>query len=221
MSEPSSVPFRHYPICLDINGKKCTVVGGGKVAYRRAASLVAAGAQVTVISPSFCDEMATLDAVTRKDKCFEDDDLADSFLAFAATDDRDVNERVAAAAKARGLLVNVADDPPHCSFIVPATLTRGPLTVSISTSGVSPALAGRLRRALEEQLGEEYEQLLNLLSEFRPQVLANLPDPARRHDLLTALAAPEMLDALREHGLDAARASMENLIQQAWSTPAP
>ena len=93
-------------------------------------------------------------------------------LVLAATDDRQVNARVSAAAQAQGLWVNVADDPEFCTFIVPAQVKRGDLTLAISTGGASPALARKLRRELQQQFGPEYRPYLALLKGLRDRLLS-------------------------------------------------
>jgi siroheme synthase-like protein len=141
----------YYPIFLDVAGKPVVVVGAGKVALRKTKGLLEAGACVTVIAPRAEPEFAGL-AVTMRGRRFRISDIAGAVLAFAATDDRRVNRRVAEAAGRRGIPVNVADAPAECAFIVPARITRGSLQIAISTGGESPRLAAALRRKIEENL---------------------------------------------------------------------
>jgi siroheme synthase-like protein len=147
---------RFYPLFLDISGKRVVVVGGGKVAYRKAAALIDAGARVTVIAPQF-DERFDMSAAERIAREYREGDLAGACLAFAATDGRDVNERVAREAKSLGIPVNVADSPEECDFIVPARARRGSIQIAISTSGTNPALAAKIRAQIEMLLDDILE----------------------------------------------------------------
>jgi siroheme synthase-like protein len=141
----------YYPIFLDIAGKPVVVVGAGKVALRKTRGLVEAGARVTVVAPRAEPGFAELDVVIQR-RAFRSSDVRGAVLAFAATDDRRVNHRVALAAGRLGIPVNVADAPGECAFIVPARIRRGNLQIAISTGGESPRLAAALRRKIEENL---------------------------------------------------------------------
>src|SRR5262245_2635023 len=128
--------MRYYPIYLDLNGRDVLVVGGGAIAEGKALQLVEAGARVTVVSPELTDALRA--AVEREEinhlsDAFAEGDLNGAFLVIGATDDRNVNERIARAAKERGLLCNVVDQPDLCNFITPALVTRGELQISVST----------------------------------------------------------------------------------------
>ena len=132
-----------YPVFLDLTGLPVLVVGGGPVALRKATGLFEAGAAVTVVAPDVVDGVAEIATVERR--AYATDDLTGMRLVFTATDDPAVNAQVAADARAAGVFVNSADDPDNCTFILPAIARRGSLTVAVSTGGVSPALASRLR----------------------------------------------------------------------------
>ncbi|MFP3982558.1 MAG: bifunctional precorrin-2 dehydrogenase/sirohydrochlorin ferrochelatase, partial [Desulfurivibrionaceae bacterium] len=160
----------YFPVCLDLNNRPCLVIGGGRVAARKAKQLLACGAEVSVISPELDSELAVLaDAgqINWQQRFYKKGDLVRAFLVIAATDDPAVQSAVYAEAEDVGVLLNVADAPQWCNFILPATVRRGDLAVSISTSGRSPALAKKLREDLEEQFGNEYDLLLRLLGSLR------------------------------------------------------
>jgi siroheme synthase-like protein len=127
------------------------VVGAGKVALRKARGLVESGARVTVVAPAWLSEFETM-PVRLVGRRFRASDLNGAVLAFAATDDREVNRRVGEEAARRGIPANVADAPGECSFLVPARVRRGSLQIAVSTGGESPKLAAELRRRLEEVL---------------------------------------------------------------------
>ncbi|MCU1397257.1 MAG: putative precorrin-2 dehydrogenase [Acidimicrobiales bacterium] len=133
-----------YPVFLDLSGTRVLVVGGGPVALRKATGLADAGARVTVIAPSTVSAIDTV-AVEVDHRPFQEGDVVGFQLVITATDDPAVNALVAADATSHGIWVNSADDPDNCTFILPAVARRGPITVAVSTGGMSPALAGRLR----------------------------------------------------------------------------
>jgi siroheme synthase-like protein len=163
----------YYPILLNIQGKKCLIVGGGEVALRKAQMLVEHGATVEVVSPTFCPELnqlvkdGTIQAIHRD---YETADLNDVFLAVAATDDIKTNEKVATEARKIGILVNVVDKPDISDFIVPSYFRRGDIIVAVSTSGRSPALARKIRGELERDFKAEYAQLAVIASEVRNEL---------------------------------------------------
>lgn len=140
---------------LDLSGRRCVVIGGGKVAGRKARKLLQARAEVVVISPETEPEIESV-AVEVHRRPYREGDLEGAYLAFAATDVREVNAAVAREAKERGIPVNVADKPAEGDFAVPSTLRRGRLQVAVSTGGASPALARKIRLKLEESFGPEW-----------------------------------------------------------------
>jgi precorrin-2 dehydrogenase / sirohydrochlorin ferrochelatase len=164
-----------YPIFAIIENKPCLVVGGGAVGERKVQDLMAAGAQVTVVSRTLTPELASLASrgeIRYLSSDFTAAQVEGMALVMAATDDPEVNAQVSAAAQARAIWVNVADDPEHCTFIVPAQVRRGDLTLAISTGGASPALARQLRQELQQHFGPEYGPYLDLLQRVRTRVLA-------------------------------------------------
>jgi precorrin-2 dehydrogenase/sirohydrochlorin ferrochelatase len=194
---------RYYPIQLDLKGRPCLVVGGGEVALRKARSLVEAGAEVTVVAPEVHPKLRAFGGVNLVERAWRDTDLHGVFLVVVATDDAVTNRAVARDAADLGLLVNVVDCPALSNFIVPATLRRGELSISISTGGASPALARRLREKLEAQFGEEYAALVEVVAEARKLVIERVPDEARRGEILREFAHERWLAVLRERGREA------------------
>lgn len=150
----------YYPVFLDLRGRDVLVVGAGKVALRKAQGLAEAGARVTVVAPRVEPGFADL-RVTLHQRAFEPSDIASQALVFAATDDRAVNQAVAAAARARGIWCNVADAPAEGAFLVPSRIHRGDLQVAVTTSGRSPRIAASLRRQIEELLDAQLAQGLS------------------------------------------------------------
>ena len=163
----------YYPVFLSISGRKCVVVGGGQVALRKVRGLLEHSADVGVISPHLCPELVQL-AESGEIRVFNREyrtgDLADAFVAIVATDDRELNRQVAEEANSKAVLVNVVDDAENSDFIVPSYLRRGEVTIAVSTSGRSPALARKIRTRLEKELGNEYASLIRLIGEVRAEV---------------------------------------------------
>jgi precorrin-2 dehydrogenase/sirohydrochlorin ferrochelatase len=167
--------MKTYPIFAIIEDKPCLVVGGGAVGERKVLDLLAAGARVTVVSRTLTPELAALadrEEIRYLPEDFRDPQVEGMALVMAATDDPQVNARVSAAAQARAIWVNVADEPEYCTFIVPAQVRRGDLTLAISTGGASPALARQVREELQQRFGPEYGPYLDLLRRVRTRVLA-------------------------------------------------
>jgi siroheme synthase-like protein len=176
--------MRYYPVFLDIQERPCVVIGGGREAQRKVEGLLAAGANVTVISPTLTPDLkAMLDegrfSWTERD--YHDGDVEGYDLVMVATDDGKVNATVREEGKRRRVWVNAADDPPNCDFILPAVIRRGSITIAASTGGGSPALARRLREELEAYLTEEMPALAELLKEVRAELRERsiLPDAER------------------------------------------
>ena len=155
-----------YPVNLLVAGRRVLVVGGGTVAADKVRGLLAAGAVVHVVASRTSDEVRA-QAVTWEERPYRRGEVAGYRLIVACTDDPTVNQAVFEDAEAAGVWVNAADDPAHCSYTLPARTHRGPLMVTVSTSGHSPALAAWLRDQLAEQLGPEHDTLLELLAEAR------------------------------------------------------
>jgi siroheme synthase-like protein len=173
MNRKKSKATDYYPIFLNLQGKKCVVVGGGKVALRKVRMLLDCGADVIVVSPKPCPEIVKLSEdglirLIRRD--YETGDLKDAVIAMACTDMKKVNRKVAGEAKKAGVLVNVADDSEPSDFIIPSFFRRGNLTIAVSTSGVSPAFARKIRAKLEKGFGEEYGSLLSIIGEVRSTI---------------------------------------------------
>ena len=160
-----------YPVELVVAGKRCVVVGGGSVAARKVAGLLAAGADVLVVAPVISDEIKAT-PVQKAEREYRRSDLEGAWLVIAATDDPEVNDEVYTDGENAHVWVNSADDPEACSFTLAAVLRRGPVTVAVSTSGHSPALAAWLKGQIADQLGPEIAELAVLLSEARDQLKA-------------------------------------------------
>ncbi len=165
-----------YPINLKIKDRNCIVVGGGDVACRKIRELLVCGARVTVISPEVSEAitaMAAAEEINWQARTYQQGDLNDAFLVFAATDNPEVQKSVGAEALKKGILFNCVDNPRACSFQVPAKVRRGDFMLTVSTGGGSPAFAAQLRRQLALEYGREYEPFIDLLGRIRTRIVGD------------------------------------------------
>lgn len=180
----------YFPIVLEMTGRHCLVIGGGAVAERKIASLLAVGAEVTVISPEVTNAIfgwSKNNSIQLKVRRYQSGDLAGYQLVFVATDDPEVNDRVYREGKSCGVWVNAADEPAHCDFILPSVLRRRDLVVAVSTGGVSPAATRVIREELESYLTEDYAPFVQIAGEVRTE----LKEKSR------AVGSPAWNDALK------------------------
>jgi precorrin-2 dehydrogenase / sirohydrochlorin ferrochelatase len=187
-----------FPMFLKLEGKRCLVVGAGKVGEPKIASLIDSGARVDVVALEATETVhawALAGAITLEIRRFAIDDLENIVLAVVATGSRSLNESIYREAERRGVLCNVVDVPEYCDFYYGAVVRRGDLQIAISTNGQSPSLAQKLRQQLERQFGPAYAQWVAELGETRRHVLASDLDPERKRDLLHSLASRQALDA--------------------------
>lgn len=206
-----------YPILLELRGRRVVVVGGGKVAARKVGDLLIAGADVTVISPTLCDELAEMrDRLAWREAEYAPGMLTKIYplLVFAATDSPEVNRQVAEEARTHGVLVNTTDDNSAGDFMNMATIRRAEITIALATGGASPALAAHLRERLENTIGDEYVTLARWLGELRPLVKAQIP-AEQRAALWQAILASDVLAHLRDGDEAGARAMIDGLITKA------
>jgi precorrin-2 dehydrogenase/sirohydrochlorin ferrochelatase len=167
--------------CLDLEGRRCLVVGAGLVGLEKATGLVECGARVTAVAPRAVAGFAALD-VEWLAREYRAADLEGQFIVIAATSNEELNRRVFADAEARGLLCNVADVPELCSFILPAVHREGPIAVAVSTGGASPALAQLLRSRIAEQIGPKEALVAERLRALRPWAKRTFPTYEERRD---------------------------------------
>jgi len=177
------------------------------VAARKVEGLLAADARVKVISPVIIPELQQIVSsgkISFTQRAYQNGDLEGAYLVIAATDDLSVNYAVWNEATKRGCLINVVDDPEHSTFILPAILQRGEMSVAVSTGGGSPALARRLRERLEDIIGIEYGILTEVLAEIRPELKANFPPGKARLQAALRIVDSNILHIIQHQGRDAA-----------------
>lgn len=173
--DPSASIDDGYPIVVRLAGRRVVVVGGGTIAFRKTAGLVAAGAIVTVVSPDFdpaFDPARSPANVTLVRRRYEPGDIEGAWLVVAATNDPAVQQQVFDDGERAGVFVNAVDDPQRCSFILPAVERRGPVIVAVSTQGRSPSLAGQLRDFIAAQLPADLAEIAERVAAQRQQIRA-------------------------------------------------
>jgi len=206
-----------YPVFLNLRGRRAVVIGGGAVAEQKVLGLLSAGAHVTVVSPETTPRLAELAAaggIDLRRRPYRSGDLAGAWLAIAGTDDRAANAQVWAEAEREGVLLNAVDDIDHCSFIAPAIHREGDITVAVSTSGKSPALAARLRQRVARLVGPAEARLCELLGELRPELAARVPDPHARTALWYRIVDSDVIEFVRRGDVEGARERIEELVDQ-------
>ena len=161
-----------YPVNLSLVGRRCLVVGGGPVALSKTKELVVCGATVDVVAPEILDAFADLAGVICHKRPYASGEVDGYRLAITATSDPEVNRQVFLEGESAGVWVNSADDPANCAFALPARVRQGPLLVTFSTSGSSPALSTWLRRHYGPEFGPEFAELIEILTEERSRLLA-------------------------------------------------
>lgn len=210
-------PVSYYPALLDLRGRRVVVVGGGDVAEQKVAGLLAAGADVTVVSPDLTpilSEWMRAGRFSWKARKYRDGDLQDAFLVFSTTSVAVVNQTVWQEAERRRVPVNAADDPPHCSFILPAVHRDGELVVAVSTGGKAPALAVRIRDRIATNLGEGYADYLDLLGSFRACIADRFASFLERRDVWYRIVDSVALDHVRNGEPEAARRFIASIIDE-------
>jgi len=190
-----------YPMMIDLTGRRCLVVGGGTVAERKVASLLAGGGDVIVVSPALTSglmERFQSGEIECRFRPYRSEDGEGCFLVIAATDNEAVNRQVFEDARVRGQWINVVDRPDLCNFIVPSAVRRGKLTIAVSTAGASPSLAKEIRKRLESEYGPEYELFLDLLVEMRKRIQSEVDDTQLRYRLMANLVRDEWIRLCKE-----------------------
>lgn len=214
--------MEHYPVFLKLDDKKCLVVGGGSVAERKVKSLVRCGARVYVVSPELTpglEEMARMGHIHHRAGYYNTGDLDGVFLVISATNDNSVNSIVAADCQARNIMINVVDDPEHCSFVVPSVVHRGSFKIAISTAGKSPHLSRVVREQLEKEFGAHFEEFVEFLGRIRERVLREIKDPDQRRKVLNNLVDQKTFEMLRRGEIESAKERVENVCNSSGSKP--
>ena len=203
------------PIFLNIKNRKCVVVGGGEVAFRKATLLLRAGADLHIVAPVLSDELRKLcvdrdcTIITRE---FEEADINDAILVVAATDDLETNERVSVIASKLNIPVNVVDQPDLCSFIMPSIVDRSPIVVAISSGGSSPILTRKLKELNETMIPGRIDKLAELLGSFRGRVKNEIADFSERIRFWENVLDSEIPELVYNGQDDQARSALDNWL---------
>lgn len=191
------------------------MIGGGRVARRKVKGLLAAGAMVRVVSPRLDPQLAILardGKIEWLKNVYAEGDLGNAFLVFAATDDRRTQQTICRHATAGGMLVNVADDPACCNFHVPSSFRRGDLTIAVSTSGKSPAVAALIREELEETFGSEYAVLLDIMALVRQQLSAGENTQAERKKIYKKILHDDIVGWIKSGRMEKVQQHLEKVL---------
>jgi precorrin-2 dehydrogenase/sirohydrochlorin ferrochelatase len=201
-SGTSGLPTKraYYPLFLDISGKLCVVLGGGKIAERKVSTLIKFKAKVKVISPKITRnlskraESGKIEFVERE---YREGDLKGAALVFAATDRKEVNLMIKREADAKALPINIVNDPTSCEFLVPSIVQKGPITIAISTSGSLPLLSKKLRQEIDDYLTEDYIKYADKIGKFRKTLKETVKDGKRRKEIMAEIEKTEFHEILR------------------------
>jgi siroheme synthase-like protein len=206
----------YYPIYLNLKDRRVVVVGGGEVAERKVESLLGYGASIIVISPEVTpglDSLAQSRQIELQRRPYAAGDCNGATLVFSATDNPSLSGKVFEDGRHAGALVNSADQPALCDFIMPAVVRRGDIAIAISTGGTSPGLAARLRRKIAGFIGPEYAKLAAFLSEARPEIRRLVPDQARRKALQYRILDSDIMDRLKRNDSAGAKRRLREIIE--------
>ncbi len=207
--------MKYYPICLDISKRRCVVIGGGDVAERKVTRLLEYEANVVVVGKTLTRKLEALKNKGEIDHIASDyrkEYVRNASLVIGATDSDNVNERIYRDARKRGILVNIADDPDRCDFILPSLFQQGDLQIAISTGGKSPALAKRLREKMEENYGPEYKTFLDIMGAVREKVIARGHPHEENKRLFESLINSDILHYIRENDWKMVRNTILDLV---------
>lgn len=197
-SKHSRLPTRnsiYYPVFLDISEKPCLVVGGGKVAERKVNMLLKFGGTVNVVSPRVSSGIKNLAAkgkIHLTEKEYDSGDLEGVALVFAATNGERINQKIHLDARQRNIPVNVVDNPFLCDFIVPSVVKKDPIVVAISTSGMLPFLAKRLRKDIAGHITRDYARYARIVGRLRRLIITTVKDRQERQNLMRQIASHDM-----------------------------
>lgn len=177
-----------YPINLNIEDLEITIIGGGKVAYRKCMNFLDFNKKVKVVSKELIEEFNFIrDKIELIEDYYDEKYIKNSFIVIAATNDKKVNEKIGVYCRSNGKLVNVVDNQELCNFTVPSYVKRGDLLLSVSTGGKSPSLSANIRQKLEKEYDDTYEEYVNLLGKAREKLIKENNNINERRNILKNL----------------------------------
>ena len=200
--------MKFYPVNINIENKKCVVVGGGKIAYDKIIGLLEAGANVEVIAPKICTEIENLrDKVKILRENYSAEKISEGVILIAATNNSALNQQIANDARAKNFLVNIVDDISS-DFIVPSRIRRGDFLLAISTGGSSPAFSKFVRKMLERDFNENFGAAVEIISKYRQAVIKKIPTHELRIKFWQEILTPEIWENIKVGNLS----TLENKI---------
>lgn len=211
--------MKYYPVNLDVQNRRCLVVGGGPVGTRKVLTLLECGAMVTVVSPLVTEQLSDLannKSVIWKQRHYQTSDLTGMFLVIGATENEELNWRIHADADRLGKLCNIADRPEACNFILPSVVSRGDLIIAISTSGASPAFAKKLRQDIEKEFGDEYAVFLRLMGAIRKKLLLKSHGPEAHKPIFEKLISKGLLELVRDEKTEEINRLLHNVLDKGY-----
>lgn len=215
--------MRYYPLLLDLHGTHCLIVGFGKVGQRKLATLLKANpAQVTVLDTFAIEEVEDTELlrllnsplVTYAQRKFEASDVTGKTLVFASTGTRDVNEYISSVCAEQRVLCNVIDDPSAGTFTVPAHIEKGDLLITLSTGGASPALSRKIKKELQQQVGDKYAPVVTLMGRIRPLILELANDTAQNTAVFRSLVSSDIAEAIQKKDRIAAESILRSTLPE-------
>ena len=174
----------YFPFFMDIGQKRCLVVGGGTVAFRKIEKLLPFGVEITVVSPSFCAEIEQMKGIRRIHRAFQAEDVAGMCFVIGATNCESVNAEIAAVCKAENIPVNIVDDAEKCSFLFPALVKQGAFVAGFSTGGASPLAARFVREQVENAIPSGFADVIDIMAAVRGRVKQKFADSRKREQVL-------------------------------------
>jgi siroheme synthase-like protein len=210
----------YYPVSLDLRDRKCLIVGGGTIALRKVVGLLRAQARVFVISPEFAKGFKRFkEKIVLVNKSFESEDITpDCAVVIAATNIETINHQVCECARGYNIPCNVVDQPDHCSFIVPAVVRRGTISVAISTNAASPRFSKFIKKKVGETITVEYAIIAELMSDIRFYLKRNCQDQGKRFAIWEHIFEHDPVNTLQKVGIASYRKNIfeeiEKMIQK-------
>ena len=202
--------MKFYPMNINIENKKCVVIGGGKIAFDKVVGLLEAGANVEVIAPKICTELENLrDKIKIVRENYSAEKISEGVILIAATNNSELNAQIAKDARAKHFLVNIVDNISS-DFIVPSRIRRGDFLIAISTGGTSPAFSKFVRKMLEQELDENFGAAVEIISKYRQAVIKKIPTHELRIQFWQEILTAEIWENIKSGNLS----TLENKLQE-------
>lgn len=198
----------YFPFFIDIENKKCVIVGGGNVALRKIEKLLPFNPKITVIAPEICDEIKENNKVNILQRNFANSDIENAFMVISATDDNSLNAHIFELCQKNNILINTVDNKEKCGFIFPALVKKENLTVGISTSGKSPLYAKFLRKKIESSIDEKCYETIDILNKYRNLIKSEINSEENRKK-----AFERILALCLENGNNIYEKEIKNIVE--------